>query len=120
MVRILTTFVAIGLGLCIASASAQQVEGVTSDTVKVGVIGPFSGPAAEYSKVQVGAIAYLKHVNDRGGVHGRKFEILVEDDGCEETKGIAAARKLIFEEKVFALASAYACSGPPRGEADYC
>lgn len=108
----LATALACGFQLAATTGWAQSDPGITQDTIRVGIIGPFSGPAAEYSKAQVGAISYLRSINDQGGIHGRQFELLVEDDSCEEAKGIAAARKLIFDSEVFALASAYACSGP--------
>jgi branched-chain amino acid transport system substrate-binding protein len=111
-VKIAGALLGLAIGMMGVPYLAQAEEGIGNDTIKVGVIGPFSGPAAEYSKAQIGAISYLKSINDAGGIHGRKFEIVVEDDGCDEAKGIAAARKLIFDAKVFALASAYACSGP--------
>ena len=36
---------------------------------------------------------------------------MIDDSGCDEAKGIAAARKLIFDDKVFALAGSFTCSG---------
>lgn len=104
--------IALGGQLLVGAAASQTEPGVTADAIRLGIIGPFSGPAAEYSKAQVGAIAYLRSVSDAGGIHGRRLELFIEDDACDEAKGIAAARKLIFDANVFALASAFACSGP--------
>lgn len=64
-------------------------------------MGPFSGNASSYSKTQIGLMAYFKHINDQGGINGRKFEIVQEDTACEPAKGIAAAKKLVHQDEVF-------------------
>jgi len=50
-----------------------------------------------------GVKAYLDHVNAQGGVHGRKIELVTEDDRYEISVAPGASRKLIEEHKVFAL-----------------
>jgi ABC-type branched-subunit amino acid transport system substrate-binding protein len=42
-------------------------------------------------------------VNDAGGINGRKIELLVEDDGYEPARSLAAARKLVDRDDVFAM-----------------
>ncbi len=84
-------------------AGADETTGLTDTTIKVGVMGPFTGNASSYSKTQIGLMAYFKHINDQGGIHGRKFEIYQEDTACAPAKGIAAAKKLIHQDKVFYL-----------------
>lgn len=92
------------------TASAQDRTGITADSIKIGIVGPFSGSASELSKAQIGAVAYYRHINDQGGIHGRKIVPVIEDSACDEARGIAATRKLISQEKVFAL-HAHSCSG---------
>ncbi len=82
-------------------AAAEETTGLTDDTIKVGVMGPFSGNASSFSKAQIGLMAYFKHINDEGGIHGRTFDIVVEDTACEPAKGIAAAKKLAHQDEVF-------------------
>ena len=89
---------------------AGETTGLTDTTIKVGVMGPFTGNASSYSKTQIGLMAYFKHINDQGGIHGRKFEIVQEDTACAPAKGIAAAKKLIHQDKVFYL-HGNSCSG---------
>ncbi len=84
-------------------ASAAESTGVTDTTIKIGVMGPFTGNAASYSKAEIGLDAYYKWVNDQGGVNGRKIETVLEDYACDSAKGIAAVRKLIYQDKVFML-----------------
>ena len=89
---------------------AGETTGLTDTAIKVGVMGPFSGNASSYSKTQIGLMAYFKHINDQGGINGRKFEIVQEDTACAPAKGIAAAKKLVHQDKVFYL-HGNSCSG---------
>ena len=91
-------------------AGADETTGLTDTTIKVGVMGPFTGNASSYSKTQIGLMAYFKHINDQGGIHGRKFEIVQEDTACAPAKGIAAAKKLVHQDEVFYL-HGNSCSG---------
>ena len=86
-----------------AKADDWETTGLTGTAIKVGVMGPFTGNASSYSKTQIGLMAYFKHINDQGGIHGRKFEMFPEDTACAPAKGIAAAKKLVHQDKVFYL-----------------
>lgn len=83
-----------------------EVPGVTDTTVKVGGFAAQSGAVAPIGiSVRKGFEAYIKYVNDQGGVHGRKIEIVkVVDDEFTAAKGLAASKELIESDKVFALA----------------
>lgn len=88
--------------LCAQSVWAQF--GVSNDKILLGQAAVFSGPAAQLGiQMRNGVKAYLDHVNERGGVHGRKIELVTEDDFYESSRAPAASRKLIEEHKVFAL-----------------
>ena len=99
-----------GVAMLAGVAAAGETTGLTDTTIKVGVMGPFSGNASSYSKAQIGLMAYYKHINDEGGIHGRKFELIQEDTACEPAKGIAGAKKLIHQDEVFML-HGNSCSG---------
>ena len=101
---------ALGVVSMVGVASAGETTGLTDTTIKVGVMGPFSGNASSYSKTQIGLMAYFKYINDQGGINGRKFDIVQEDTACEPAKGIAAAKKLIFQDEAFYL-HGNSCSG---------
>lgn len=92
------------------TASAQDVPGVTRDTIKIGVISPMTGSAALFGKSAFGVEALYKKVNDQGGINGRKIEIIREDDGCDPARGLAAVKKLVSQDQVFAI-NGIACSG---------
>jgi branched-chain amino acid transport system substrate-binding protein len=91
-------------------ARAQNTQGITDTTIKIGNLGPFSGDASVFLPLNYGPEAYLRYVNAQGGINGRKFETVFADDACNEAKGIAAAKKLIYEDKVFMIIG-HPCSG---------
>ena len=63
-----------------------------------------SGPAQELGKdMQLGASLYFNHVNAKGGVNGRSIVLKTLDDGYEPARAAANTKKLIDDEKVFAL-----------------
>jgi ABC-type branched-subunit amino acid transport system substrate-binding protein len=86
------------------SAYAAAENGVTPNKIVLGQAAVFSGPAAQLGiQMRNGIKAYLDYVNERGGVHGRKIELVSEDDKYEQALAPGASRKLIEEHKVFAL-----------------
>jgi branched-chain amino acid transport system substrate-binding protein len=93
-------------------ASAQDKTGVTSDTIKIGMFGPMTGVASVIQKEVYGSAAIYKDVNDHGGINGRKIELVIEDDGCNPNKGIAAVKKLIYQDQVFLIHGGW-CSSVP-------
>jgi len=83
---------------------AAAETGVTADKIRLGQAAVFSGPAAQLGiQMRNGIKAYFDYVNERGGVHGRKLELVTEDDRYEQPVAPAASKKLIEEHKVFAL-----------------
>ena len=72
-------------------ARADNTQGITDTTIKIGNLGPFSGESTVFNPLNYGPEAYLRYINAQGGVHGRKFETVFADDACNEAKGIAAA-----------------------------
>jgi branched-chain amino acid transport system substrate-binding protein len=87
------------------SAGAQQ-QGVTSDTVTIGAHGPITGPAAYIGLAgRDGMLLAIKEINTAGGVNGRKIVAVFEDDGHSPTKALAAVKKLVEQDKVFAVMS---------------
>lgn len=85
-------------------APAGDVPGVTDSTIKVGLIMDQTGPAANVTVPVTQAVrSYLKHTNDRGGINGRKVNLLVEDDRYAIPMAISAFKKLVFRDQVFIL-----------------
>ncbi|WP_027721508.1 ABC transporter substrate-binding protein [Maridesulfovibrio zosterae] len=50
-----------------------------------------------------GALAYIKYINEQGGIYGRNIEIIAYDDSYDPPKCLVNTQKLIIEDKVFAL-----------------
>ena len=98
------------LVLALAAAGGAQARpdgggepGVTATTLTIGGTVPLSGVAAAYASVGRGAEAYFEHVNATGGVLGRKIDYRFLDDAYLPANTIQQTRKLVQEDKVFAI-----------------
>jgi ABC-type branched-subunit amino acid transport system substrate-binding protein len=90
--------------VCALLPGLAAAQGVSADKILLGQSAVFSGPAAQLGiQMRNGVKAYLDAVNERGGVHGRKLELITEDDRYEASVAPGATKKLIEEHKVFAL-----------------
>jgi len=79
------------------------VPGVTDTEIVLGSWGPQDGPAGAYGVIDRAVAAYFKMVNDQGGINGRKIRFIYENDSYQPAKTVAAVKKLVEEDKVFAL-----------------
>jgi branched-chain amino acid transport system substrate-binding protein len=96
-------FLVAAIAAALAQGAAAE-NGVTNDKVVLGQAAVFSGPAAQLGiQMRNGIKAYLDDVNKKGGVHGRKIELVTEDDRYEPAVAPGMTKKLIEEHKVFAL-----------------
>jgi len=79
------------------SASAQE-------TIKIGLVTALSGQSARAGEaITRGLQVAIDELNAKGGVLGRKFELVRRDDEATPAKGVIAARELLFREKVAVL-----------------
>ena len=86
---------------------------LAGDTIKLGVAGPHSGDLASYGIPTVKAAELVvKDINDKGGVLGKKVELLVEDDVCKPDISTNTATKLISEGVDVVLG--HICSGATK------
>ncbi|WP_239517478.1 ABC transporter substrate-binding protein, partial [Proteus mirabilis] len=46
---------------------------------------------------------YFDKINREGGIHGRRIEVVVEDDRCTANDVVAAVKKLVEQDQVFML-----------------
>ena len=104
MKTLLPAVFAAGFGL-VASATATLADpGVSADKIVFGQAAAFEGPAAALGTgMRQGILAAFAEANKAGGVNGRKLELVSHNDGYEPDKSIEATKKLIDEDKVFAL-----------------
>lgn len=84
--------------------------GVGEDTIRIGIFAPLTGSASIFGRAAFGAEAVYNEVNEKGGIHGRKIEVVREDDGCDAARAISAVRKLTAQDDVF-LIHGGVCSG---------
>jgi branched-chain amino acid transport system substrate-binding protein len=86
---------------------ASAEDGVSADKIVFGQATALEGPASALGQgMKMGLEAAFAEVNKAGGVKGRKLELKSVDDGYEPTKSIEAVKKLLEEDKVFAMAGA--------------
>lgn len=101
----LRLFIPAAFALFPLSTTAQAEPGVTSDRILFGQAAPLTGPAASLgTEMRTGLLAAFAEANKAGGIHGRKLELISLDDGYEPLRSIAATRKLLDQDHVFALA----------------
>ena len=91
----------------VPARAADDIPGVADDRVLFGQSAAFSGPAQALGRgMQLGIRAAFEERNRTGGVHGRRLELVSLDDTYEPELAIANTRRLIEEERVFALVGA--------------
>ena len=90
-------YIGLAAALCCAGAYAQDTIKIGVITDRVGVSKPYSEPATE------GVIFGAQEINRRGGILGRKVELLIEDDQSRPDISAALARKLVDQGVVFIL-----------------
>ena len=96
---------AIALAFAATSAQAQKKydEGASDTEIKIGHTNPYSGNASAYGAIGKTIEAFLKKVNDDGGINGRKINFITYDDGYSPPKTVEMVRKLVEEDKVLFL-----------------
>jgi branched-chain amino acid transport system substrate-binding protein len=90
--------------MAVFSAPAWAEDGVFPDKIVLGQPAALDGPAAELGQgMRDGLLAAFAEANNKGGVHNRRIELVSVDDGYDPNLSIVATKKLIGEDKVFAL-----------------
>jgi branched-chain amino acid transport system substrate-binding protein len=96
------------------AACAARAQGVTSLTVALGQSAPLSGASQALGEdIRNGALAYLRTLNESGGVHGRRIELATLDDAGDAKRALANTQRLAEQLGVFALL-AYPASSVSR------
>lgn len=84
-------------------ARKASAPGVTADTILLGSTYALSGPNSAYDPCIQVVQAYLQKVNEGGGVNGRKIKLQVEDDVYSPANTVPLAKKLVEQDRVFAI-----------------
>jgi len=98
----LATGTAVAIALSASSAYAQKKydTGATDTEIKIGQTIPLSGPASAYGTIGKAQAAYMKMINDQGGVNGRKINLIQYDDAYSPPKTVEQVRKLVESDEV--------------------
>jgi branched-chain amino acid transport system substrate-binding protein len=100
---------AVAIGGCSQGSStgalpSSSTGAGSSDTIKIGAIVSLTGSYAAIGTPQKQVIeSAVKAANDAGGINGKKVEIIFEDDATDPAKAVAAATKLIQQDKVVGI-----------------
>jgi len=97
---LLSSIIAFGL----AGTCALAEDGVTKDRIVFGQVAALEGPAQALGQgMRQGLLAAFAEVNRVGGVAGRQFELKSADDSYEPQKMIEAMKKMLAQDKIFAI-----------------
>lgn len=90
------------LSLCAGLAlQGALVPAMAQDAISIGAVLPLTGANATIGEdVRRGVMLGVEHVNARGGVLGKKINVIIEDSGGNPTTALNAARKLATVDKV--------------------
>src|SRR5438309_6541298 len=82
------------------SAAPAEMRGVTSSEIKIGQTMPYSGPVSAFGALGKGEVAYFKMLNERGGINGRKVNLISLDDSYAPPKTVEQTRRLVESDEV--------------------
>ena len=96
--------IAFALAFSVIGGAALAEDGVSDQKILFGQVAALTGPAQDLGQgIRQGILAAFDEANRKGGIAGRMLELKSLDDGYEPEKTIGATKKLIGEDKVFAL-----------------
>jgi len=96
--------IALALALLAAGTVMAAEPGVTEKEILVGSFIAQSGPYAAIGVPYANGIkAYFNWINKNGGVNGRQIRFVIEDDQLNAANTTVAVKKLVEQDKVFAL-----------------
>ncbi len=107
--------VALVLAFCVVGGTALAEDGVSDGKIVFGQVAALQGPAQALGQgMRQGILAAFDAANRAGGISGRKLELKSLDDGYEPEKTVEATKRILDEDKVFALVGAV---GTPTSKA---
>ena len=77
---------------------------INNDTIKIGLMAPLTGLVKLYGQeISIAAQIACDEINERGGLLGKKLELIIEDDGSLPETAVPAAIKLVKRHKCTAI-----------------
>ncbi|HZU45362.1 MAG TPA: ABC transporter substrate-binding protein, partial [Terriglobales bacterium] len=96
-------FILLLIATAALTTAQAQTPGLTDNSILIGSCSALEGPARFLgTQTVLGATAYIHHINEQGGVHGRKIRLLAFDDSYDPEKAPACFKRMVTED-VFAL-----------------
>lgn len=90
------------LPIAYASAQKNYGPGVTDNEIKIGQTMPYSGPGSAYGVIGRVEVAYMRMINERGGINGRKITLISYDDAYSPPRTVELTRQLVESDGVLA------------------
>mgnify|MGYP000909634401 CR=1 FL=1 len=88
------------LPLVALPARAEEPRGISKTEIKIGQTMPYSGPVSAFSMLGKSEIAYFQMLNEKGGINGRKVNLISYDDGYAPPKTVEQTRKLVEQDEI--------------------
>ena len=86
-----------------AAVLGMSVSAFAADPIKIGLSGPLTGGSSPMGvSMRDGVKLAADEINAKGGVLGRKIQLIERDDQADNTRGIQVTQELINKEKVVA------------------
>jgi ABC-type branched-subunit amino acid transport system substrate-binding protein len=82
----------LSMGWGVTGIAVAQTPGVTATEIKLGQTKPYSGPASAYGIQGKAETAYFQMINDKGGINGRKVNLISLDDAYSPPKAFEQTR----------------------------
>src|SRR5881227_424117 len=79
---------------------AAEMRGVSASEITIGQTMPYSGPVSAFGALGKGEVAYFKMLNERGGINGRKVNLISLDDSYAPPKTVEQTRRLVESDEV--------------------
>ncbi len=99
------------LAACFAAGTALAQgapQGISATEILLGSHLDLTGPtAAGMDWLRTGMMMKVDEINEKGGIHGRKIRVIVEDNGFNPAKAVRAVEKLVGSDKVFAIVNSF-------------
>ena len=80
--------------------TAAEMRGVTAIEIRIGQTMPYSGPVSAFGALGKGEVGYFKMLNARGGINGRKVNLISLDDSYAPPKTVEQTRRLVESDEV--------------------
>src|ERR1700742_3690649 len=91
----------LGAALAMPAFAQKKYDTGASDTeIKIGQTIPLSGPASAYGSIGKVQAAYIRMINEQGGINGRKINLIQYDDAYSPPKTVEQVRKLVESDEV--------------------